>query len=197
MKKPPTIKMCCNLQNHTKVIALISLLSALLGFKDTISQIGFAGDSNVAESKTTALVSVLCSTVWVLAVCLCLHGAIKRKRFFLIPFMVGLSIAILICSLSLLVIISGNTADMLEMQEAEMFALKVVSFILLGLSVYFLVIVAMFYKELASEMNDRQREGMALESLRTDQGSKMYVPPESQNLMCQGIDEQVPCCRVD
>jgi len=193
--------MCCDLQTHTKVIAIINLLVTGLGIKKAISQIRFAVESNVAEAKTIAVVSVLSNTIWALAVILCLVGAFKRKRYFLIPFMVGQSISILIfLILSLLIIILGSTAlswisqggsgSTEEMQIGGMVGtivgiVLVIFFISIGLSVYFLVIVAKFYKELASEcsMNYAQREGMVLQPLSNTEGSKMYVPPDSQNLM--------------
>ena len=197
MKKPSTTKMCCGLQTHTKVIAIINLLGIGSVATKVVSHVRLAFETDITEVKILAIVNVLSNIFWALAVILCLVGAIKRKRFFLIPFMVGQSISILICSIMCLLImilgstviawISGgdseSTGDVPVGEAVGMLVVIVliVFGVMIGVSVYFLVIVAKFYKECRfTENSYGQPQGMVLEPIGTNEGSKMYVPPDSQ-----------------
>ena len=199
MKKLSTTKMCCGLQTHTKVIAIINLIGIGLGATKVVSHVRFAFETNISEAKALAIVNVLSNAFWAVAVILCLVGAIKRKRFFLIPFMVGQSISILICSIACLLIMilgstviawvsGGDSESTGEIQGGEVVGMLVVIVLIffgatIGVSVYFLLIVAKFYKECRfTETSYGQPQGMVLEPTGTNEGSKMYVPPDSQKL---------------
>ena len=108
LRKRSTTKMCCDLQTHTKVIAIINVLLTGLEIKRTISEISLAVESNDAKEKIIALVYALVDTLWGLAAVLCLVGAFKKNRVFFIPFIIVQSINILsFFILSLLIIFLG------------------------------------------------------------------------------------------
>ena len=173
LKKPPTIKMCCDLKTHIAAIAVINLVFAGLGATHSIQNYYRERDNIFVNNLTNTFVSTFVYVSLVLVVILCLVGTIKEKRFLLIPFMVFQSIAvpiiIIICSLLMV----GGLMDSRELIPRGG---HIMSIIVLGVSLYLLVIVAIFYKKLASEMNYGQREGMVFESVRTTEVSKDYVP---------------------
>ena len=164
--------MCCNLRTHAMVIAIICLIFTGLGSLNLISTFaqfasGHATTSDVytlyGGNITIALgVQILIYVYWVVSEVLCLVGAIKNNKCLLIPFMICLILTILGCAgATILMIILGisKVSDGDADGIGAIFWLLVIIpiGIVLGLSIYFLVIIVKFYNELASACDAAQR----------------------------------------
>ena len=194
--------MCCNLRTHAMVIAIICLIFTGLGSLNLISTFaqfasGHATTSDVytlyGGNITIALgVQILIYVYWVVSEVLCLVGAIKNNKCLLIPFMICLVLTILGCAgATILMIILGisKVSDGDADGIGAIFWLLVIIpiGIVLGLSIYFLVIIVKFYNELASGLVDGHREGVVLQPyapplVPPGGGQIVYATPGSQNM---------------
>ena len=139
-------------------------------------------------------------TLWKNLVCLyslvsgimCLVGAINNIKCLLVPFMIGVCLILLVCLIWLIITIYcwvlGRSLEGATANVTMLFFLAFIS-IFLGPSVYILVIVAKFYKELASVILARQGdwvdvpERVALQSYvspTVTTGSTVSVAPDTQ-----------------
>ena len=194
--------MCCNLRTHAMVIAIICLIFTGLGSLNLISTFaqfasGHATTSDVytlyGGNITIALaVQILIYVYWVVSEVLCLVGAMKNNKCFLIPFMICLVLTILGCAgatilMIILGISSGGPGDHTGIRAIVFFLVIIPIGIILGLSIYFLVIIVKFYNELASGLVDGHREGVVLQpyappSVSPGEGQIVYATPGSQNM---------------
>ena len=177
--------MCCNLRIHAMVISIICLILTGLASLDFILTIGNLARGHFASNEVSTLVGggvyshasifalvvqILFSIYWIVSEVLCLAGAIKNSKCLLIPFMIGLCLPILGCiGLIILMIISGyldgHPHDPYGKMDLLIFMIPIC--IILGLSIYFLVMIVKFYKELASGIVDGQREGVVLQTFNS------------------------------
>lgn len=137
--------MCCSLQNHTQVIAIICIIFTVIG-----AAISYATTEidQLYQGNTVVAIAVQVSiyVVQLLAYIFCLIGAIKGNKCMLIPFIIVTSLEIILwIGLGILVIIlfASSVVDVLFILLAIIFLS-----ITLGFSIYFLVIVAKYYNEL-------------------------------------------------
>ena len=204
--------MCCNLQTHTKVIASICLVLTGLGALNLIDTFGATSsgyntidaDLIYGGSVTVAItVQILIYTSWIASDVCCLVGAIKNNKCLLIPFMIKMSLTILIffagtifclyCALLTGAFISATTQNHpITQQIAGSFAAFYFFLLLaplligIGISIYFLTIVAKYYKKLSSGVIAGQWEGIVLQPyssqpmLPNTGVATVYVPPGSQ-----------------
>ena len=191
--------MCCNLQTHVKVIAIICLILTGLGALNLIGTFGtvLAGgqqsyDIGLIYGGNAALalaVQILIYSYWIIAEVCCLIGAIKNNKCLLIPFMISQVLTmIIIAGLGILFIFLGSaTASALSSHRSEygydngaaafgsfiFFIFLIPLLIALGLTIYFFTIVVKFYNELSRGITSGQRQGMVLQPYNAPQG----VPP--------------------
>ena len=108
---------------------------------------------------------------------MCLVGAIKNIKCLLIPLIIGVCLIILVCVISLIITIycrgTGSSLEGTTANETMLLFLGFIS-IFLGPSVYILVIIAKFYKELASVIVTRQGDWVDVPELEVLQS---YVSP--------------------
>ena len=202
--------MCCNLQTHTKVISIICLVMTGLGALNLISTFGaFRSGYNTADANylyggnvaIAITVQILIYTSWIASDVCCLVGAIKNNKCLLIPFMIKMSLTILIFCVGIIMclyfaLLTGaaiSTADNQDFQHAAgslaaiyFFILLIPLFIGIGIAIYFLTIVVKYYKELSSGVIAGQREGIVLQPYASQPMAPntgvatVYVPPGSQ-----------------
>ena len=172
------------------VISIICLILTGLASLDFIITIGKLTSGHFTSNEVSTLVGggvyspasifalvvqILISIYWIVSEVLCLAGAIRNNKCLLIPFIIGLCLPILGCvGLIILVIISGfldaHPHDPYGKMGLLIFVIPIC--IVLGLSIYFLVIIVRFYKELASGIVDGQREGVVLQTFHS-----LLAPP--------------------
>ena len=177
--------MCCNLRIHAMVISIICLILTGIASLDFIMAIGKLTSGHFTSNEVSTLVGggfyspasifalvvqILISIYWIVSEVLCLAGAIKNKKCLLIPFMIGLCLPILGCvGLIILIIISGfldaHPHDPYGKMGLLIFVIPIC--IILGLNIYFLVIIVKFYKELASGIVGGQRAGVVLQTFNS------------------------------
>jgi len=204
--------MCCNLQTHTKVIASICLVLTGLGALNLIGTFGaFSSGHNTIDANLiyggsvaiAIIVQILIYTSWIASDVCCLVGAIKNNKCLLIPFMIKMSLTILLffggiimCLYYALLtgaVITATTQNHENVQHVAgslaaiyFFLLLVPLLIGIGISIYFLTIVVKYYKELSSGVIAGQREGIVLQPyssqpMQPNTGvATVYVPPGSQ-----------------
>jgi len=209
--------MCCDLRTHVKVIAIICLIFTALGSLNLIGTVGLFISGQVTPqvnmiyggSNTLALfIQVIVYAFWIGSEIMCLVGAIKNNKCLLIPFIICLSLTILACiGFAIFFILLGSQAlDALtsidhqfkndeDFQNAAatfgsifFFLMIVPLLIVLGLTIYFLVIVVKYYNEISSGVVSGQQDGMVLQPYTTSpavQGggvSMVYAQPGAQNI---------------
>ena len=201
--------MCCDLQTHVVVIALIGIVfSGLSGIHWALTFIGLHHDitrgyeGNAEPFILPNWVQFLCSATFLFADICCLIGAIKRNKYLLIPFMIVNSLVIILligCAILLLIFGSMLTgADITQKIDNYalglgfglfFFVVIIPMSIALGLYIYFLIIVVKFYKAISSEEISTQQTGMVLQPFNATQYvqqgvnvSSCYVQPGTQNV---------------
>ena len=212
--------MCCNLQTHVKVIAIVCIILRGLGLLCTALPLVFSATESGPPNAALALGgSMLAQSFWLVCDVLCLRGATKKNKCLLIPFMICQCLAILACiGFGIVFIYLGATVNSgasynnpyegnathvrstslkynnindehfatnnfrqnNERVEAFVYYLNLSICLLgLGLSIYFLVIVTRFYKELSlaipynnfsSGIPSEQVSGMVMPPLTPNQG---------------------------
>ena len=171
--------MCCNLRLQVIVISIICLMITGLSYWGSIYPRMFDGVTYVLYHNFT-LTYFLC-LYWLLSGMMCLAGAIENQRCLLIPFMIGMCQIILVCVIWLIMTIYwwvfGRHVEGATPNITALVFLIYISIILTP-SIYILVIVAKFYKEIASGTATRQNDGgntTALCSPTEPPGSTAYV----------------------
>ena len=177
--------MCCNLRIHAMVISIICLILTGIASLDFIVTIGKLTSGHFTSNEVSTLVGggvyspasifalvvqISISIYWIVSEVLCLAGAIKNNKCLLIPFMIGLCLPILGCvGLIIIMIISGfldaHPHDLYGKMGLLIFVIPIC--IILGLSIYFLVIIVKFYKDLASGIVEGQSEGVVLQTFNS------------------------------
>ena len=148
-------------------------------------------------------VQIFIYVYWVVSEILCLVGAIKNNKCMLIPFMICMCLTILGCVGATILLVfygtlgahavgyvgaqSGVLGAIGSIGVLAVFLMIIPAFFVLGLSIYFLVIIVKFYKELASGLVDGHREGVVLQpyappSVPPGGGQIVYATPGSQNV---------------
>ena len=174
--------MCWNLRIHAMVISIICLILTGLASLDFIITIGKLSSGHFTSNEVSTLLGggvyspasvfllvlqISISIYWIVSEVLCLAGAIKNNKCLLIPFMIGLCLPILGCvGLIILMIIYGflDAHPHDPYGKIDLLVRMIPICIILGFSIYFLVIIVKFYKELASGIVDGQREGVVLQT---------------------------------
>ena len=196
--------MCCNLRTHSMVISIICLIFTGLGSLNLISTFaqfasGRATSGDVytlyGGNITIALgVQIIIYVYWFVSEILGLVGAIKNNKCLLVPFMISLCLTILGCvGVTILMIILGSQSLSHFGPHGGgiggiiLFLIIIPISIVLGLSIYFLVIIVKFYNELESGLVAGQREGVVLQpyaspSVPPGGGQVIYATPGAQNM---------------
>ena len=157
--------MCCNLQTHTKVIASICLVLTGLGALNLIGTFGaFSSGYNTIDVDliyggnvaVAITVQILIFTSWIASDVCCLVGAIKNNKCLLIPFMIKMSLTILLFFGGII------------------------------MCLYYALLTGAVITELSSGVIAGQREGIVLQPyssqpMQPNTGvATVYVPPGSQ-----------------
>ena len=152
--------MCCNLRLQVIVISVICLMITGLAYWGSIYPRMFDGFTYVLYHNFTRTY-FLC-LYWLLSGMTCLAGAIENKRCLLIPFMIGMCQIILGCVIWLIITmycwVFGRHLEGATPNITALVFLIYISIILTP-SIYILVIVVKFYKELASGTAAGQNDG--------------------------------------
>ena len=200
--------MCCGLQTHTIIISVIGIIFSglvylswnLTGLLET-EEVNFSG---------IRLAQYVWSATNLIANVLCLTGAIKCKKCFLVPYIIvnSIWITLLISSALLLFIfgsllaggsiteaigkekdISENGAHWLGLGLAIHFVIILIPVsIILGLYVYFLVIVIKFYKEISSARISDHPTRIVLQPYSTNQ----YINQQAVNVTSDDLISTYP-----
>ena len=171
--------MCCTTRTHVIVLSKLCLvftgISAIFNGRETISAFLSGNSTNQRISDIyaerlglAAGIQAIIHVVWITSEILCIIGAAKYKRGFLIPFMICLSLQIVACiGFSVLV---GVIFGYIHFALAMIYIIPLV--IALGVTIYILVIVINFYRELARGIVQGVHTGMMLQPhiLPTDGG---------------------------
>ena len=141
-------------------------------------------------------VQIFIYVYWVVSEILCLVGASNRyqpgtSKCLLIPFMICMCLTILGCVAATILIVfygtlgahavgyvgsqSGVLGAIGSIGVLAVFLMIIPAFFVLGLSIYFLVIIVKFYKELESGFVNGQREGVVLQPLTASPGGGEVV----------------------
>ena len=174
--------MCCNLQTHTKVIAIICIAFAAIGSLFFIGLLtGIPPFTRMRLDSTTAPIvgsGLAFCAIYLASAIVCVIGSVKNNKCLLIPFMIEKSLRILIA-------IGGVTFSIY-------FGLSIwiiSCFIEFGLCIYFLVIVTKYYIELSLGINSGYTEGMVYhrynptQTIKQEGGlSTAYVLPGTEHV---------------
>ena len=136
-------------------------------------------------------VQIFIYVYWVVSEILCLVGAIQNNKCLLIPFMICMCLTILGCVGATILLVfygtlgahavgyvgaqSGVLGAIGSIGVLAVFLMIIPAFFVLGLSIYFLVIIVKFYKELESGFVNGQREGVVLQPLTASPGGGEVV----------------------
>ena len=172
--------MCSSLRTHAMVISILCLLFTLIGiicetsFGSWILNIGTGWSSTIAWythdirnslgiSRVARGIQISIYVYWIVSEVLCWVGTINNNKSLLIPFIICMCLTMLGCFGSAMQyfvpIILPNNIDF----NWTLFLVIVSWLILLGLSIYFLVIIIKFYKELASGHVGGFQQGVVLQ----------------------------------
>ena len=195
--------MCCNLRTHVKGIAIICIILSVLGSLRVISALSelvtgvTSTETDFVYGGSAALVIGIHIPAFVFVLIseiLCLVGAIKNNKCFLVPFMIVQCLTILLCiGLGILFIYFGivlesseygydGNNDLARLGRIVFFMLLIPLLIVAGLAIYFLVIVAKFYSELSSGIISGEQPGIVLQPYISPQGiPTVYDPLGTQN----------------
>ena len=175
--------MCCNLQTHTKVIAILCITFAAL------SIVGEIWGAVILHSEINAipfLILIAYSGMSLVSAICCLMGSMKQNKCLLIPFMIEKSFNILVCIGAFLGIMLG--AGIFLVVIGLVYA-ALLFLIQLGLSIYFLVMVVKYYQEISSGMVSGYTQGVVFHPNNPTpihkQGgglSTVYVPPGNEHV---------------
>jgi len=195
--------MCCNLRTHVIVISIICLVFTGLGSLELIGSVTAVISAQVTReanliyggSNELALgIHILLFATWLVAEILCLIGALKNKKFFLIPFIIVqcLTIVAIVVFVTFFIIMAHKTsADATHESYAAIFfyILVIPLLVVLGLTIYFLTITIKFFQELSSGVVGGRTEGVVLQpyasptQFQAGSGpSTVYVPSGAQNV---------------
>ena len=196
--------MCCNLQTHVRVIAIICItLTGLGGFLSLFAAITplVKGSQIYSGYIVWIVVQIVITGVQLVSYILCLIGSNKRNKWLLIPFMILTSLHIPLCIILEIYIIpmffeglfgKHHPHGMGGLLAAFLFPLIIALLIAVGLSIYFLTIVIKFYNEISSGIISGEQQGMVLQSYNTPQTAQqgggvaiVYVPPATQTVVYQ------------
>ena len=167
----PTKMCCCDHRTHVKVIGILYLVFLALSLIVVIATILNAVEvkeayENYEDVEKSYAIALGLEIPWfvfsVISVVLCLMGAFKNNKCFLIPFIVLQCLNILIfIGLGILFIylgtvtvsiggsIGGGFGGIVASWGSAFFVLLIPVLIGLGMSIYFLVIVVKFFQELS------------------------------------------------
>ena len=198
--------MCCgcNTQTHVRIIAIICItltgLGGFLSFIPTLINHRLAvldGASGIWIIGVQMVIII----VHLVSYNLCLIGANKRNKWLLIPFMILTSLHILVSIIFEMYLIFVFFTNLLETYHPTFLGTLVAILLLpviialpivVGLSIYFLVIVIKFQSEISSGIISGQQQGMVLQSCNTSQTVQqgggvavVYIPSSTQNVTCQ------------
>ena len=170
---------CCSLRTHTKVIAVICLISTVGGIgtigafmaetRDAVTiDAGFFQGGNM---KGTLAIQIPIYVFCILSDVLCLVGAIKSKKCLLMPFIIKMVLLILasviVATLFIIwgskagsfIAVSANDGDWQNVAGTVGTITSTIFYFLLipllievGIAIYFLVIVVRYFKEISSDM---------------------------------------------
>ena len=162
---------CCDHRTHVKVIGILYLVFLALSLIIVIGTIVKAvEDKEIIETNEDVekgyAIALGLEIPWfvfsVISVVLCLMGAIKNNKCFLIPFIVlqcfniliFIGLGILFIYLGTVVVsiggaIGGAFGGIVGSWGAAFFVLLIPVLIGLGMSIYFLIIVVKFFQELS------------------------------------------------
>jgi len=141
-----------------------------------------SSDVNTGKNFTIELgVQIFIYVYWIVSEISCLVGAIKNNKCLLIPFMICMCLTILGCVGATILLVfygtlgahavgyvgaqSGFLGALGSIGVLAVFLMIIPAFFVLGLSIYFLVIIVKFYKELESGLVNGQRDGVVLQPL--------------------------------
>ena len=171
---------CCSLRTHTKVIAIICIILTALGALNLIGTVGAFNAGTTDAVTTDALlfyggdmgialaVQIPIYVFCIVSDVLCLFGAIKSNKCFLVPFIVKMVLLIIadVVIVILFIILGANAGSLIagstndrDMQNvvgtfgAMLFFLLLIPLLIgIGIAIYFLVIVVRYFKEISSDM---------------------------------------------
>ena len=190
--------MCCTLQTHVKVIAIICIIFAALSIIGTIWKVtGFGRqrpETNLYDQQQqqdislgqhaqnlayTVGIGVSYGVISLFSAVSCLIGIRYNNKCHLIPFMIEKSFKILLCS--------GLGIYCIYLSIHDTWILVIACLIELGFSIYCLIIVVKYYKEISSRMISGYSPGVVFDRnnptpiVKQGQGHSMvYVPPGSE-----------------
>ena len=151
--------MCCNNRTHVIVISIIWLvltgISAIRGMVLTILAYT-SGDEYISHVHKTFGVGldlyvgilVVVHIIWITSEILSIVGAVKNKRWLLVPFMICSALQIVGCIGGLIVVVSVFSG---KSDPASALVCIIPLLILLGISIYFVSIVKRFHDQLSYE----------------------------------------------
>ena len=196
---------------------LIGTVLALAHNVPTLEAYVFYGGDMRVTLGVQVLVYAYCLVSDILGVC----GVMQNNKCLLLPFIIKLALQILgfFGYIVFFVVKGSNVGDSIhrEVENHELrhaagtvsaiffFLLIVPLIIAIGITTYFLVIVARYYSELSSGVISGQREGIVLQPLSPQPtapnagvatvyvppGGQVYVPPGGQNVS-YGYQQQQP-----
>jgi len=194
--------MCCNLRTHVIVVSIICLVFTGLGSFELIGSVTAViaaqatAEANLLYGGSLELalgIHILLFATWFVSEVLCLIGAIKNKKLFLIPFIVVQCltiVAIVVFVIFFIILAQKPSADEYESYAPIFFYILIIPFLIaLGLTIYFMTITIKFYQELSSGVVGGQTEGVVLQpyasptQFQAESGpSTVYVPSGAQNV---------------
>ena len=151
-----------------------------------------SSDGNTGKQFLIELgVQIFIYVYWIVSEISCLVGAIKNNKCLLIPFMICMCLTILGCVGATIYLVffgvlgahavgyvgaqSGFLGALGSIGVLAVFLMIIPAFFVLGLSIYFLVIIVKFYKELESGLVNGQRDGLVLQPLTASPGGGEVV----------------------
>ena len=198
--------MCCNLRTHVKVISIICLIATTFGFLrlistgktlETFGTLEKHLEIDLVDNESAALalgIQIPGFLIGLVSGILCLMGAIKNKKCLLIPFMITQCLIILLCIGLVTFFIYRGITDLNNNNDdnsiaAFFFAMLIPLCLIVGLAIYFFVIVVKFYNELSSGIIVGQQRGIVLQPNGSPEGvlqrsgiSTVYASPAIQNV---------------
>ena len=159
--------MCCNDRIHVIVISIVCLvLSGLAALWSMVQlvQVGIYASENQSfggNGDIFVVIQVVIHIIWITSESLCIVGALKNKKWLLVPFMICLALQILGCIVGLIFVASDFSEDGFSVYTL-LYIIPL--FIVLGISFYFLSIAIRFHAELNYGWGSAEHPGMSLQS---------------------------------
>ena len=145
--------MCCNLQTHVKVIVIIEMIPMVYTLFLTIK--GMFTEDYIRFLYTSPLGALTAANVvCIVSAILGFVGAIKNNKCMLIPIMISKCLIILFCIGAGIFCVYAYSTNNHPHSMALLWVIVILPGLLcvLGLEIYFLIIVLRFYKEISNEI---------------------------------------------